>query len=86
MACLTKSQSFPRKRESTASDAYFQEFSGWIPAFAGMTANITGGMWSDCEYQWRHDATAKSGANVIDELQREYDDLKRRALELRSFL
>jgi hypothetical protein len=29
---------------------------------------------------------AKSGANVIDELQREYDDLKRRANELRSFL
>jgi hypothetical protein len=28
----------------------------------------------------------ESGANVIDELQREYDDLKRRAIELRSFL
>jgi hypothetical protein len=26
------------------------------------------------------------GANVIDELQREYDELKRRANELRSFL
>jgi len=28
----------------------------------------------------------ESGANVIDELQRGYDDLKRRANELRSFL
>jgi len=41
---------------------------------------------NDCESKWRHMAAAESGANVIDELQREYDDLKRRANELRSFL
>jgi hypothetical protein len=41
---------------------------------------------NDCEYKWRDMAAAESGANVIDELQREYDDLKRRANELRSFL
>jgi hypothetical protein len=41
---------------------------------------------NDCERLWRHDATAKSGANVIEELQRDYDELKQRANELRSFL
>jgi len=48
---------------------------------------------NDCEFKWRRKAAStsswpgtKSGADVIDELQREYDDLKRRANELRSFL
>jgi len=41
---------------------------------------------NDRECLWLYDARAKSGANVIEELQREYDELKRRANELRSFL
>jgi hypothetical protein len=41
---------------------------------------------NDCECTWRRIVAAETGANVIDELQREYDDLKRRANELRSFL
>jgi hypothetical protein len=36
--------------------------------------------------QGRGKCRPTQGANVIDELQREYDDLKRRAIELRSFL
>ena len=38
MACLTKSQSFPRKRESTPQPFGNAPSKDWIPAFAGMTA------------------------------------------------
>jgi hypothetical protein len=34
-------QSFPRRRESSPSAAYFQWLAEWIPAFAGMTVPMS---------------------------------------------